>query len=99
MVNVPRFENTWTFGNTLTLIAMVLGGLMVYVDIASTMRVQERSMEQYSSMVMELRASLAQTEARTRALELNGGRVDEKLLAISASLQRIETAIGTKGKP
>lgn len=89
----PKFEYTWSIGNVLTLIAMGLGGLMVYADMASSMRVLERTLEQYNQTTAELRTAIAQTEIRTRALELNNGRIEEKLISISTSLQRIEAAL------
>lgn len=90
---LPKFEYTWTFGNTLTLVAMCLGGLGVYADINASIRVQEQAIQQYREAIMGLRQDLTNNDARTRALELGASRIDEKLLAINASLQRIEDAL------
>lgn len=95
---LPKFEYTWTFGNTLTLVAMFLGGVGVYSNITASIRVQEQSLSQYRENLSEVRTLVTQTEARTRALELNNSRIDEKLLAINASLQRIEAVLNGGAK-
>jgi hypothetical protein len=95
---LPRFEYTWTFGNTLTLVAMLLGGVGVYTNITASIRVQEQALLQYRDSLTELRSMVNQTEVRTRTLELNNSRIDEKLVAINASLQRIEAALSGEQK-
>lgn len=93
MTALPRFENTWTFGNTLTLIAMIIGGFAVYADITSAIRVQEQALIQQRERMAEISLQMTQAETRTRALEMNSTRIDEKLLSINASLQRIEKVL------
>ncbi len=95
---LPRFEYTWTFGNTLTLVAMLLGGVGVYTNITASIRVQEHALSQYRDSLDDLRSLVIQTEGRTRALELNNSRIDEKLVAINASLQRIEAVLSGEQK-
>lgn len=95
MAGFPRFENTWTFGNTLTIIAMALGGLSVYVDTAAQIRVLNQSLTQYREDVGELRSTVAQNDARIRALELGVSRIEEKLVSINATMQRVESALSS----
>lgn len=98
MSGLPRFENTWTFGNTLTLVAMAIGGFMVYSDMASQVRVLNQIVVEYRGNVTELRTAVAQNDARIRALELGVSRIEEKLVSINAAIQRVETALNQEGK-
>lgn len=93
---MPRFENTWTFGNTLTLVAMFLGGVGVYYETSAQVRVLTQIVSQYREDILDMREIGAQNDARIRALELGAGRIEEKLLAMSATLQRIEQLIAQK---
>lgn len=93
MTSAPKFEYTWSVGNLLTLIAMFIGGVAVYTDMQSSLRLHAAAIEQSQLNVGELRETAIQTEARTRALELNNSRIDEKLVSINASLLRIEQAL------
>ena len=93
MSGFPRFENTWTFGNSLTLLAMAVGGFMVYSDMAGQVRVLNQIVSQYREDVSTLRQSVAQNDARIRALELGVSRIEEKLVSINATMQRIETTL------
>lgn len=98
MAGFPRFENTWTFGNTLTIVAMALGGISVYADTAAQIRVLTQSLTQYREDVVELRSVVAQNDARIRALELGVSRIEEKLLSINVTLQRVENALSSQEK-
>lgn len=93
MAQLPRFENTWTFGNTLTLLLMIIGGAGIYSDINASIRVQEQAVIQYREDLAEIRASASDNDGRIRALELGAGRIEEKLLSIDAALSRIEVAL------
>lgn len=97
MAGLPRFDYTWTFGNTMTLIGMFLGGALVYAEIKTSIRVQETAIMQTRERISELAIMVGQEQARVRALELNSGRIDEKLLSINAALERIEAALTTNG--
>jgi uncharacterized protein HemX len=101
MSSLPRFDNTWTIGNVLTLLALGLGGLGVYARINEQISVQAEILEQTQLQVQQLRSELdrAETgnEGRIRALELGAGRVEEKLIAIGATLSRIESKLYNDG--
>ena len=97
MSGFPRFENTWTFGNTLTIVSMVIGGFMVYSDVASQVRVLNQIVLEYRSDVVDLRNTVNQNEARIRALELGVSRIEEKLVAINITLQNINQTLTDGG--
>ncbi len=85
-MTVPKFENTWTIGNILTLAAMVFGGFYAL----AILRADAASLR---SNVDELKINLMQQEARVRSLEMGAGRTEEKLINILAGLSRIEQSL------
>lgn len=96
-MNIPKFDNTWTFGNTLTLIVIVLGGVAAYTELHATMRAQGQALSQYRETVIETRSSVMNNDSRIRALELGAGRIEERLVSINAALARIEASLKERG--
>jgi septal ring factor EnvC (AmiA/AmiB activator) len=92
-MRMPRFDNTWTIGNALTLLALFLGGMGVYTKINNQLTQQAELIRQYGDDIQELRLEDTETENRVRQLELSQGRIDEKLISIAATLQEIKAAL------
>ncbi|MES2845651.1 MAG: hypothetical protein V4747_11530 [Pseudomonadota bacterium] len=82
-MTVPKFENTWTIGNILTLAAMVFGGFYAL----AILRADAASLR---SNVDDLKLNMIQQEARVRSLEMGAGRTEEKLINILAGISRVE---------
>jgi uncharacterized pyridoxal phosphate-containing UPF0001 family protein len=82
-MTVPKFENTWTIGNILTLAAMIVGGIMAL----AVLRADAASLR---SNFDEMKTDLMQQEARVRSLEMGAGRTEEKLINILAGISRVE---------
>lgn len=95
MSGLPKFEYSWTFGNTLTLAAMIIGGIGVYADISASIRVQQQALGQYREYIEQLRTTTTSNDARIRSLELGAGRIEERLVSINAALLRIEASLGS----
>lgn len=93
-MTMPRFDNTWTFGNTITIVAMFLGLIGLWNEINTEVARQASMLQQKSEVIEELKMGAAAREARIRALELGAGRTEEKLLSILAYLDRIEKSLG-----
>lgn len=97
MAALPKFDNTWTIGNVLTLLILGFGGVGVYSQINEQIAIQAEVLRQTQAQVVEMRAEMdrfeSAAEVRIRALELGAGRVEEKLIAIGASLNRIEATL------
>lgn len=89
-MRMPRFDNTWTFGNTITIAAMAAGLIGLWNEINSEVLRQAATIEQALATLDRLQTEAAQREARVRALELGASRTDEKLINIIAALDRIE---------
>ena len=96
MAGVPRFENTWSVGNVLTLIAMCLGGMGVYADTSAQIRVLTTMVSEYRADVAEMREMRVKDDTRIRALELSMSRIEEKLVSMAATMQRVEQAVVAK---
>ena len=90
MPAMPRFDNTWTMGNSVTLLAMIIGGAMVWGQMRSEMAFQAQTMIRLEGLIVAESSTTDTYETRIRSLELNAGRTDEKLLNILAALDRIE---------
>lgn len=101
MATLPKFDYTWTIGNLLTLAILGFGGVGVYSQINQQINVQAEILRQTQEQVRQLKVELdrAETsnETRIRALELGAGRVEEKLISIGASLNRIEAKLYSEG--
>lgn len=78
----PRFENMWTIGNVITIVGMVAGGIVAFVQVRS-------DVQQLREMVIEMKADNEAEEVRLRALELGFGRVEERLVSIQTTLQQL----------
>lgn len=101
MTSLPKFDYTWTIGNVLTLVALSLGGLGVYTRINEQISLQaeilRQTQEQVRQIQQEIDTAETSSDARIRALELGAGRVEEKLIAIGATLSRIEAKLYSNG--
>lgn len=78
----PRFENMWTIGNIVTIVGMVIGGIVAFVQVRA-------DVQQLREMVVEMKSDNDSEEIRLRALELGFGRVEERLVSMQSLLQQL----------
>lgn len=77
----------------ISLAIIVLGGLGTYVKIESQLQVQAEISLQLGRETERMKTDSAQREIRLRSLELMQGRIDEKLINITATLQEIKAVL------
>ena len=93
MAGMPRFENSWSVGNVLTLIGMAVGGMAVYADTSAQIRVLTQMVTEYRADVAEMREMRVKDDTRIRTLELSMSRIEEKLVSMAATMTRVEEAV------
>lgn len=84
-----RFDPTITFGNVLTLIAL-LGTLFgAWASVRSDLRSQEERLAYIEQRTAVFEQGAVQREGRLRSLEIGASASDARYAAILAELQRI----------
>lgn len=81
-MSMPKFWNTFTAGNVVTIAGMLVGGLLVFAEVRTEVRA-------IREIVMEMKRENDSAEVRLRAVELGFGRIEERLVAIQINLQQI----------
>ena len=98
------FLNQWTIGNVITIVGMAIMASGIYAQLHSTIAVQQQMIVKLETtikekdardqqLMSEMRSSVLEKESRVRALELGFGRIDEKMIGLSAQLTRIENYV------
>lgn len=89
-MTAPKLDYTISIGSILTILTIAVGGGIAWgvmdgrvAAIHEANLAQDQRLDGGDDLAREL-------ELRTRALELGSGRVDERLIGMSASLSRIE---------
>lgn len=75
-----RFENVLNWGNVLTLVVMMIGGLVAFSKVQS-------EVQYLRDTIVDVRRNADGAEIRLRSLELGFGRIEERLIAIQNILQ------------
>lgn len=90
---MPRVENTWNKGNMISLAAVLITMGGSYMKLHSEITRQSEISQSYIEELKQQREFTQQLEARVRAVEVSQSRIDEKLIAISGTLQEIKITL------
>lgn len=91
MTLIPKFENMLSWGNVITIGLLLVGGITAFSNMKTESAYMKAALD---SMIADQR----DYEVRLRALELGSGRVEEKLNAITLTLQRIDKVLSESYK-
>ena len=96
MTKMPRFDYTWNIGHVLTIFTFLVSALAVYVQLNNQITTLVESNSQLKLQIGDLQDEKRMLENRVRAVEVAQSRIDEKLIAISATLQEIKITLQEK---
>ena len=107
---MPKVEYRWTFGNVLALFGMVLqvlvlgGGGIWYASglearVAANVEETQRVNSTTTSAIEQIRRDVQANSNRLQAVEMNYGRMDERLISMQSILVNIERKLELIARP
>ena len=98
---MPKVEYRWTLGNVLALVGMVIqlaaiggGGLWYASKLENRVNTAVREQASYSSTtsaeITQIRRDVQANSNRLQAVEMNYGRMDERLISMQSILVNID---------
>ena len=107
---MPKVEHRWTFGNVLALFGMVLqvlvlggGGVWYASGLEARVAQNDKATQQVqisaTTAIEQIRRDVQSNSNRLQAVEMNYGRMDERLISMQSILVNIERKLEQIARP